>query len=260
MVWTAFLPLAPLALVLGLRFMQPELNALGTFAIGRRVILLEKMESRGIFYKSFEGKAYVASYDPKEKCDDSKDKRDCFKASRERFDFSVRPENAETVNFMRKNEGRELLVDYQIHRMEAVALESNFEVLKAYARRDEPPAEMLRRVVNPNRTGSREFNVYGRILSLEYRGTVIGTFEGLYFDMRKNRVHPFSITEPRMALMARDTMFFTKPMHIGISDAILTGARASSYDIYEINYDEESGGVPVTKTEPPKSGKEAPKE
>ncbi len=239
---------------LGLRLLQPELKALGTYASGRKIILLEKIESRGIFYESYEGKAYEAWYDSGEKCDDSKEKRDCYTPTRRRFDFSVRPENAVTVNFLRKNEGRELLIEYQIHRVEAAALESSFEVLKAYAREDAPPTNMQRRLVNPDKSGSRHFNVYGRILSLEYRGTVIGTFEGLYYDMRKRKVHPFSITWPRMASMARDTMFFVKPIHFGITDAIITGARASSYDIYEINFDEESGGVDL-----PKPKKEEPK-
>ena len=241
-------PVAPLGLVLGLRLLQPELRAMGTYATGRKIILLDKFESRGIFYKSFEATGFIATYDKDEKCDDSKDVRGCFTPARSAIKFSVRPETegGATANFLRLNKGREILIEYAIHRIEPVDLSTSLEVLKAYARRDEPPAAMLRRYVNPGKkTGTREFNVYGRILMLEYRGTVIGTFEGLYFDMRKKKVHPFSITEARMASMARDTMFFVKPMHMGISDAILTGARASSYDIYEINYDEESGAVPA---------------
>lgn len=249
-----FLPFTPVALVLGLRALQPELLAMGTYAKGRKIILLEKIESRGIRYESFEAKAYEAWYDSDEKCDDSADKRDCYRPTRRRFEFSVRPEteNGATANFLRLNEGREILIEYVIHRIEPVALSTDFEVLRAYARKDEPPPGMLKRYVNPgDKSGSKQFNVYGRILMLEYRGTAIGTFEGLYYDMRRKRVHPFSVTEARMASLAQDTMFFVKPMHIGISDALITGARASSYDIYEINYLEESGGVPPAPKTPP---------
>lgn len=245
--------LGPPLLVLGLRTVQEDLFAAGTYALGRKIILLTKLESGGLMFESWEGKAFEASYSSEETCND--DKRECYTPTRKAFEVSIRPENGETVNFMRKNVGREMVVDYRIHRVEPAALSSNFEVLKVYGQSENPPANFVRRLV-VEKTGSRNFDVYGRILSLSYRGTVIGTYEGLYYDISRKKVHAFSITNSRMASLARDTMFFRRPMHMGISDAIITGARSSNYDIYEINYDEESGGVPVEKPKAP-AGKEA---
>ena len=234
----------------GILLLSSKLMAAGTFAEGRLIVKLLSLEGRGLMYKSFEGDAIRTVHDDDDDCDAEKRKKYlCYKPKAERFQLSVRPEAARVVNFMLKNRGKVMVVYYKIHRIEPVALETSFEVLDVYAWQKNPPSNFKKKL-RVRETGSRAFDVYGRILRLEYQGTVLGTYEGLYLDWKRGKVHPFSITDSDMARYAYDTMLFSKPFHLGISVAIVTGARKSNYDIYEVNYLGETGSV--EETQPPK--------
>ena len=78
-------------------------------------------------------------------------------------------------------------------------------------------------------------------LQLDYQGTIIGTFEGLYLDEKTGKVHPFSVTNEGMAKHIYDVMKTGKSVYIGVSDAIVTGFRKSDYDIYEVNTEKPAG-------------------
>lgn len=237
------IPLIPLFLLpmIAILWPQDRLFALGTYAEGRKIIRLVKFESGGLLFESWEGEAEEAFFDGGEKC--SREKETCYTPRVRRFKFSVDPKkNARVVNFMRKNINREMLVFYRIHKVEPAGLSSDFEVIDVYAQAKVIPGGFRRRLV-VHKTGSRNFSVYGRILTLEERGTAVGTYEGLYYNQSRRTVHPFSITNKKMFLFARDTMFYKQPIYLGLSDAVVSGLRESSFDIFEINLDEEAGGV-----------------
>jgi len=219
------------------------LFAAGEYARGRKVISVVKFESSGIVCESWEGVAVEASYNKSEKCNAEDD--ECYTPISRRFRFSVSTKNAKTVNFIRKNLNREMLALYKIHRVEAFCLSSDFEVLDVYPRRENPPAGFQRKLI-VDKSGTRNYSVYGKILKLEYIGTVSGTFEGLYLDVNKRKVVPFSIKYKKMARYASSTMFFRKAFHIGISRSrVISGLRKTKLDFFEINYDEEAGGIQV---------------
>ncbi len=231
----------------GIILITRELMAVGTYAEGRKIVQLIQFDSRGLVYESYEAIAAVAGFNDDEKCD--RRRYQCYRPLRKTIKFSVRPETARVVNFMRKNKGRMMLIEYKIHRIEPLGLETSTEVLRVWTQGAQVPTGFLRRKV-VRKTGSRNFDVRGKILALEYRGTAIGTYEGLFLDMNRRKVHPFSVTDKEMAEYAMDTMLYKTPFHMGISVARITGARESDHDIFEINYDEESGGLvekPVKK-------------
>ena len=106
------------------------------------------------------------------------------------------------------------------------------------------PTELESDKLIVSKTGSkRNFSVSGKILSLEYQGTIIGTYEGLYLDEVRSKVHPFSITDEKMANYAWNTMKSNMKSNFGISVAFATGFRKSNYDLFEINYKAPAGGV-----------------
>ena len=224
-----------------------QLHALGTYAEGRMIIKLIKFESGGLLFESWEGKGERVTYKKDEQCDEKKSM--CFTPVSETFALSVRTpdddeykKNARIINFMRKNQGRSMLIFYRIHRVEPASLSSSFEVTDVFAQADKPPDNLKRRLV-VEKTGSRNFSVYGRILRLEYRGTAATTFEGLYLDKQRGKVHPFSVDNTAVASFAYDTMFFRQPIYMGVSQSLVTsGLRDSDYDFFEINLDEEAGG------------------
>ncbi|MCB1307364.1 MAG: hypothetical protein KDK30_04250 [Leptospiraceae bacterium] len=218
------LPLLPLA----------RTDAAGTYAEGRVIVRLEKMEERGIFLTSFEGELVMAGYDPEEECDP--DEYQCFTPREDHQDFSVRPENKTLITFLRNNLKRVMLIEYRIHRFKAMALSSEFEITGAQVWEENPLSSLPASVTGPKTGSERNFPIYGRILRLEYRGTMVGTWEGLYFDSQRRRVHPFSITDEAVAEYARKAMEASAQFYMGISESYVTGMRDSSLDIYEINY------------------------
>ncbi len=216
-----------------------NLYAFGTYAEGRAIVLIKKLTSGGILYESFEGTLEIASYEESEECEDFEN---CFTPLKIEIPFSIRIENKETIKFLQQNLNKVVLIDYKIHRIESISLDSNFEILKAYPFKIELPPEFPKKFI-VEKTGSRNFSFYGKILQLEYRGTVTKSYEGIYYDRKKDKIRPFSITNEEMAKYVNSIMVYTKEYHIGISRAIVKGLRETHFDIFEINYLETAGGV-----------------
>lgn len=215
--------------------------ALGTYSEGWAVVKLVQFESRGLIFDSYEGILEFTTYDKSEKCESSKD--ECFSPLKEKVEFSVRPENAETVNFLSNSLNQEILIQYKIHKIEPVALSTDFEIISAQRQIPTIPKEAAEKIIVDKTGSKRNFSVSGRILQLDYQGTAIGTYEGLYLDEVRGKVHPFSITNDQIAEFAWNTMKFGTKYFIGISVAFATGWRKSDYDIFEINYKSPAGGV-----------------
>lgn len=239
--------------------------ALGTYATGQVLVQkLTKIESRGIIWESFEGEAEVLFYNSSEKCVE-KDYQ-CYTPVKGTLKFSVRPENAKVVNFLRKQKDKGgFLLNYRVHRFEAAALEENTEILDYQERVSGKPAGLEDRTQLVEKPGSRSFSVHGRILDLADRGTLIKTYEGLYEDTKNGKVHAFSINDEKLAQTALKAMTTTDPYYMGISVAVVSVWYSTDHFLFEINFKEEAGGV-VIKKEEPKTGdkkemskKEAPK-
>ncbi len=214
--------------------------ALGTYADGWVMIKLAKFESRGILIDSFEGLGDIKGFNKDENCD--KDKDQCYTPVVTQIALSVRSENAETANFMRTNVGKDMLIHYRIHRIEPLALSTDMEVLEVKIPAATVPADFPTQKRTP-KTGSRSFSVYGRFLRLEYAGTAVGTYEGLYMDEKSGKIYPFSITSEEMANFAYQTMQYSQSFYFGVSVAIVTGWRKSDHDIFEVNYKEPADAV-----------------
>lgn len=215
-----------------------NLYSLGTYAEGRAIVRVIKFISQGVFIQSYEGVMEIASYDKSEPCEEE----NCYTPQKIQIDFSVRLENKETIKFINNNLNKVILIDYKIHRIEPIALSTNFEVLNASPFVMNLPQDFpLKFIVK--KTGSTNYSYFGKILQLEYRGTAIKTYEGLYYDRQKDKIRPFSITNEDMANYAKKVMECTKEYHIGISKAIIKGFRETAFDIFEINYTERAGGI-----------------
>lgn len=217
--------------------------ALGTYSHGWAVVKIEKLESSGLIFDSYEGVLQLHSFNSDEKCDEKKDQ--CFTGQPKKLNFSVQSDNT-AANFINKNIGREILVNYRIHRFEPIALSTDFEVIEAKNLLTEKSKDLKEKLVVKKTGSERNFSVAGKILQLDYQGTFIGTYEGLYLDKKKNKVHPFSITNEKMAKYAWQAMQSRTSFYMGISVAYATGFRKSDYDIFEINYKEPAGGVSVS--------------
>lgn len=226
-----------------------SLSAAGTYSEGWTVAKLIQFESRGVIFESYEGLLEVYTINDSEACDEMKD--ECFVPAKQKIEFSVRPENADVVNFLSKSLNQEILVQYRIHRFEPVALSSDYEVVGAQLQERSLPKGLPDKIVSKSKTGGkRNFSVTGRILSLEYKGTMIGTWEGLYLDETRNKVHQFSITDEEIAAFATNTLKFGLRYFLGVSVAYVTGWRDSHYDIYEINFKTPAGALePAGKTQ-----------
>lgn len=217
-----------------LPFQASGLLAMGTYSEGWAVIQIIRLEQSGLFYNSFEGKLRWASYDEDEECNEKEDQ--CFTPISVERKFSARPEEKKLISFLKNNEGREMLIHYKIHRFEPVALSSNFEVLEAFVWKDNPSNDTPLKMAIPRSGKLRAFTLYGRILRLEYKGTVIGTYEGLYLDQKRRKVHPFSITDENMAEYAKKVIRGRRSYHMAVSQAYVATVRDSDFDIYAINY------------------------
>ncbi|MGJ4745620.1 surface adhesion protein Lsa26 [Leptospira sp. SA-E8] len=247
-------------LYISVLFSQTPAFALGTYSEGWTVAKLTQFESRGIVYESYEGVIEVLTYDPAEECDETRD--ECYMPMRKKANVSVRPENADVVNFLMKNLNQTILIQFNIHRVQPIALSSSIEVVNAQYQENIIPhstpvkdpsgritvwvqahdtSHPIDKMVTNKTGGKRNFSVMGRIVSLEYKGTIVGTYEGLYMDESRGRIHPFSITSEEMAEFAWKAMKYTGKYYLGVSVAYVTGVRESHYDIFEINFREPAG-------------------
>lgn len=129
--------------------------ALGTYSEGWAVVKLVQFESRGIIFDSHEGLLEFTAYDKSEKCEASKD--ECFTPSKEKVEFSVRPENAEVVNFLNSNVNQEILVQYRIHKIEPIALSTDFEVIGAQKQIATIPKEAPDKIIVGKSGSKRNF-------------------------------------------------------------------------------------------------------
>lgn len=216
-----------------------SLYAFGTYAEGRAIVKVIKLTSGGILFESYEGVLQIASFDDDEDCENFED---CYTPQLQEIEFSVRVENKETIKFLLNNLNKVILIDYKIHRIEPIALSTGFEVLQAYPFKLNLPGDFPTKFV-VKKTGSRNFSFFGKILQIEYRGTAFKTFEGIYYDRKKDKIRLFSITNEDMANYIKKIMEYNKEYHIGISKAIVKGVRETTFDIFEINYSEPAGGV-----------------
>jgi hypothetical protein len=220
-------------------FVSNSLFSLGTYSEGWRLAKILQFESRGLIFESFEGTMEVVSFDKKENCEEEKDL--CYTATKEIKPFSVRPENQEVVKLLSNSINQEVLLKFKIHRITPLSLSSDNEILEATKQKPELPTGLAEKKIVKKTGSKRNFSTFGKILRLEYEGTFIGTYEGLYLDEKRNKVHPFSVTNSEMAEFAWKTMVSSKSYHLGISVAYATGFRKSNYDLFEINYNEPAG-------------------
>ena len=235
-------------LLLSVSLFPGSIFAFGTYAKGSVVAKIIQFESRGILFDSYEGVLEITGLDKDEKCDEAKD--ECFTPVTQKMDFSVRPENADLVNYLQKNLNQELLLQYRVHRIKAIALSSDMEILSAAKQEASVPAEQGDKLIVAKSGSKRNFSVSGKVLQLDYQGTFIGTYEGLYVDAIRGKVHPFSVTSEQMAKYAQVSMKSSTKYNMGISVAYATGFRKSNYDLFEINYKEPAGGVHTSMNEP----------
>ncbi|WP_010570619.1 surface adhesion protein Lsa26 [Leptospira broomii] len=218
-----------------------SVSALGTYSEGWTVAKLIQFESRGLIFDSYEGFLEVTTFDKNEKCDENKD--ECFTPTKQKVAFSVRPEMTEVVNFLSKSLNQEVLIQYRIHRIEPIALSTDFEVLVAQKQETVLGKDIADKFIGPKTGSKRNFSVTGRILSLEYRGTAIGTYEGIYLDEARGKVHPFSVTNEEVATFAWSALKYNLKYYLGISVAFATGVRESHYDLFEINFKSPAGAL-----------------
>lgn len=209
------------------------LSAAGSSARGWAIVQVTKLESSGLFFKSFEGELRIASYDPDEECE----KENCFSPIVKEIEFSIDPDNEATARFMNDNIGREMVIHYNIHRIAPFTLGTSFEILNAYSRRDSLLEGMERKHSVEQSGSKRNYSLYGRVLRLEERGLTVRTYEGIYYDKQNGKVAPISISEKSMARYIFNTMFVKKEYYMGISEARVSVARETLLDIFEINYD-----------------------
>lgn len=222
-------------------FIPFPIFAIGTYAEGWVVTRILQFESRGILFTSYEGTMEINDFDAKEVCLEEKD--ECFRPTKKVIPFSVRPDNGELVNLLSKSVNQEVLVKYRVHRIAPLTLSTDNELLQGQNQIAAIPEGQGERLV-VKRTGSkRNFSVSGRVLQLDYQGTLVGTYEGLYLDEERGKVHAFSVTNPEMASYAWNAMRGKNKYFLGISVAFATGFRKSDYDLFEINYKVPAGGV-----------------
>ncbi|HBS05311.1 MAG TPA: hypothetical protein DEA96_10115 [Leptospiraceae bacterium] len=216
-------------------FSFQSLLALGTYSEGRAIVKVIKMESQGIFINSFEGEFEVASYDKSEQCD--MEDGTCYTPQKKTVKFSIDNDNKEVAQFLIENMNRVMLIDYKIHRIEPVSLKTSFEVLGAKPLLNKQPENFVRRKNVSKTGGAGNVSIYGKVLKLEYRGTMVGTYEALVYNRQKDKILPVSITNEAMAAYVKEAMNSSQEYYIGLSTAVVSGLRESDIDIFEINYD-----------------------
>jgi len=215
----------------------PSIHALGTRAKGWMYVeKVKKLESRGIFFDSWEGIFQVVSYDKHEKCDKKND--ECFTPVSKDLHFSINKKNTKVTEYLRQQdvEGN-FLIQYRKHKFEKISLSTKFEILDIVEITPAPPADFPRKMA-VKKTGYRNLTVDGEILDLSNQGWCIKTYEGLYRDRKTGKVVPFSVTQKSMAEYIFSAMKSKAPYNMGVSRALVKGFRKSHNDIFEINYDE----------------------
>ncbi|MBX7058842.1 MAG: hypothetical protein K1X75_12315 [Leptospirales bacterium] len=232
--------LGPLALMMLLLLPARPAPALGSYAEGYAVVRLVKMESSGVIWDSWEGELQWASFDPTEECQETDNA--CYTPRLDSIAFSISDETKEASNFMRTNVGREMLIHYKKHLITPIALNTDFEILEARPWSEAIPEGLAHKLAIEKSGGKRNFSVYGRILRLERRGVTINTWEGLYLDATKRKVHPFSLRSDEMAEFITKAMASSVQYNFGVSVAYVATIYDTNYDIFEVNYDEPAGG------------------
>lgn len=212
--------------------------ALGTYAEGQMIIKIQKLESSGIIFESWEGSGQVLSFNKDEKC--NAEENECYTAVYSTIQFSVRPETEEgnLIKTLQRKMNQDLVVKYRQHRIEAAALSTDLEIVGATEITEKTPADLPAKTTARKTGDKRNFYVPGRILRLEYSGTMIGTYEGLYKDGQKGKIHPFSVTDRAMAEALWKAMPLKRQYLFGISQAYVTGMRQSDYDVFDLNVTE----------------------
>lgn len=236
-----FIFLSVLALSAGPAF------AFGTYSEGQTVMTIKRFESSGVLIESWEGSAEIVTFSKDEKCVETENQ--CYTPVRTLILFSVRPDadQGKLAAELQKNINKEILVSYTIHRIESLALSTDFEVTGIIEAQDRLGPDLPAKKVTRKTGGKRNFSVLGKILRLEYAGTIVGTYEGLYLDTQTGKVHPFSITAQDMATHAMKVMSLRREYNIGVSQAYATGFRKSDCDIFEINMNEPAGTLDSPK-------------
>lgn len=213
---------------------QPVL-ALGTYAEGRAIVKVIKMESQGIFFDSFEGEYEIATFDKSEKCD--VDDGTCYTPQKKVVKFSIDDSNKAVYQFMIENMNRVMVIDYKIHRIEPVDLKTSMEILGARPLLAKQPENFPRRMrVGQSGTQGNK-SIYGKFLKLEYRGTMVGTYEALVYNRQTDKILPVSISNESMAAYVKNSMASMEEYHIGLSKQLVEMVADSKIDIFEINYD-----------------------
>ncbi|MEQ8351131.1 MAG: hypothetical protein RH862_06585 [Leptospiraceae bacterium] len=209
--------------------------ALGTYAEGRAIVKVTKMESQGIFFNSFEGEFEIATFDKTEKCDI--EDGTCYTPGKKVVKFSIDSDNKAVYQFMIENMNRVMIIDYKIHRIEPVALKTSLEVLGAKALLPKQPENFVRRkrVSQSGTQGNK--SIYGKFLKLEYRGTMVGTYEALVYNRQTDKILPVSISNETMAAYVKEAMGSSQEYYIGLSTQLVEMVSDSNIDVFEINYD-----------------------
>ncbi|MCE9598961.1 MAG: hypothetical protein K8S54_13425 [Spirochaetia bacterium] len=243
----ASLSLRRLILAGAFAFAATPAFAFGTYAEGQTTMTIKRFESSGVIIESWEGSAEVATYNKSEKCAELENQ--CYTVVRNLILFSVRPDTdqGKLAAELQKNLNKEILVSYKIHRIESLSLSTDFEVTGIIEAQDRLGPDLPAKKVVRKTGGKRNFSVLGKILQLEYSGTVVGTYEGIYLDSQSGKVHPFSITSQEMANHAMKVMALRREYNIGVSQAYATGFRKSDCDIFEINMNEPAGTLDAPK-------------
>jgi hypothetical protein len=234
----AFVVFAVAFCTLSLVPISPLFSA-GTFADGWAIVRVTRLENKGIVYRSYEGVLEWVGFDPDEKCDAATE--ECFLPILESRAFSLREDQSKLIRFIGENLNREMLVHYQIHRVTALKLSTDFEILEAYEISRRLPAGFPEKKLVEQTGDKRNFSVKGKFLKIERKGTAIKTYEIVYYNREKDRVHPASITDRDMAEFAIQTMHFDIEFFFGVSESFVKGVRESTYDIFEINYKGRAG-------------------
>ena len=206
----------------------------GTVREGWMVVQIEKFGSDEYVWKSYEGVINYASFDDDEECDE--EEHWCYTPILETHDFSVKEDNKQLAYFLKENVGKTMLIHYKKHRTEPWGMKSRLEVTEAYPQLEQKP-EGIPDYFAVEKTGSaRNFWIYGLVLKLEREGVTYSTWEGMYYDKQRDRVHLFSVSQDSMAQALELAMKSETMYYLGISEARVTWWRHTDLDIFEINY------------------------
>lgn len=213
--------------------MSSNVFSMGTYADGWAIVQILKFQKEGYSFESFEGVLRVATYDEDEECDEEDFK--CYTPIAEDLEFSVDYENKDLARFINANIGTEMLVHYKKHRIAPTGLGTDFEVLEAIPREDKPPKTLPFRYEVEKSGSKRTFAFFGKILRMERRGT-ISSYEGLYYNIEKDTVHPFTIDDDEFAEYVFQAMKYRKEYFLGVNQSRFTWWNDSNYNLFELNF------------------------